>query len=131
MHHQEAVAKLILRLTVGILMLLHGADKIINPGTLEFIGQNLSDIGLSPLIAYAVYLGEVLAPLMIIFGYYARVGALLVVINMVFAILLIHSGQLLQLTSHGGWQLELQGLYLFGALAIMLLGSGRYAIRQG
>ena len=131
MHHQEAVAKLILRLTIGILMLLHGIAKIMNPDTLEFISQNLSDIGLLPQLAYAVYLGEVIAPLMIIIGYYVRVGALLVVINMVFAILLVHSSQLLQLTSHGGWQLELQGLYLFGALAIMLLGSGRYAVRQG
>jgi putative oxidoreductase len=131
MHHQEAVAKLILRLTVGILVLLHGTAKIINPETLKFIGQNLSDIGLSPLLAYAIYLGEVLGPLMIIFGYYTRVGALLVVINMVFAMLMVHSGQLLQLNSHGGWQLELQGLYLFCALAIMLLGSGRYAIRKG
>ena len=131
MHHQEAVAKLILRLTIGILMLLHGIAKIMNPDTLEFISQNLSDIGLFPQLAYAVYLGEVIAPLMIIIGYYVRVGALLVVINMVFAILLVHSSQLLQLTSHGGWQLELQGLYLFGALAIMLLGSGRYAVRQG
>jgi putative oxidoreductase len=131
MHHQEAIAKLILRLTIGILMLLHGIAKIINPGTLEFIGQKLSDAGLFPELAYAVYLGEVIAPLMIIVGYYVRVGGLLVVINMLFAILLVHSSQLLQLTSHGGWQLELQGLYLFGALAIMLLGSGRYAVRQG
>jgi|TARA_R110000822_G_scaffold159476_24_gene299507 putative oxidoreductase len=130
MRHQESIAKLLLRLTVGILILLHGAAKIIHPETLEFISQNLSDIGLPPFLAYAVYLGEIVAPLMIIFGYYARVGGLLVVFTMVFAILLVHSGQLFQLTSHGGWALELQGLYLIGGLAIMLLGSGRYAIRK-
>ncbi|MFT7300971.1 MAG: putative oxidoreductase [Porticoccus sp.] len=130
MCHQESIAKLLLRLTIGILILLHGAAKIIHPETLEFISQNLSGIGLPSFLAYAVYLGEIVAPLMIIFGYYARIGGLLVVLNMVFAILLVHNGQLFQLTSHGGWALELQGLYLIGGLAIMLLGSGRYAIRK-
>ncbi len=129
MFQKEAIAKLLLRLTVGILVLLHGTAKIINPGTLEHIGQNLSDIGLPSLLAYAVYLGEVLGPLMIIFGFNTRTGALLVVINMVFAVILVHSHQLLQLTNHGGWALELQGLYLFGALTIALLGSGKYAIK--
>ncbi|PCJ92136.1 MAG: GntR family transcriptional regulator [Porticoccaceae bacterium] len=130
MFHHEALAKLLLRLTVGILILLHGISKITNPGSLDFIHQNLANIGMPTFIAYGVYLGEVIGPLMIIFGYYARTGALLVVINMVFAILLVHSGQLFQLTSHGGWALELQGLYLFGGLVIVLLGSGRYAIRS-
>ncbi len=129
MFQKEAIAKLLLRLTVGILVLLHGTAKIINPEMLEHIGQNLSDIGLPSLLAYAVYLGEVLGPLMIIFGYNTRTGALLVVINMIFAVILVHSHQLFQLTNHGGWALELQGLYLFGALTIALLGSGRYAIK--
>jgi putative oxidoreductase len=131
MFNHEALAKLLLRLTIGILILLHGIAKITNPGSLEFIHQSLANISVPTFIAYGVYLGEVLGPLMIIFGYYARTGALLVVINMVFAILLAHSSQLFQLTSHGGWALELQGLYLFGGLVIALLGSGRYAIKPG
>lgn len=129
MLHNEALAKLILRLTIGILVLLHGTAKIINPGTLDFIGQRLSDAGLPPFFAYGVFIGEVLAPLMIIFGYNTRMGSLLIVINMIFAIMLVHSHELFQLTKHGGWALELQGLYLFGALALLFLGSGKYAIK--
>ena len=49
--------------------------------------------------------------------------------NMLFAILLVHTGDILALTEHGGWRLELQGFYLFGALAIVFLGSGKYAIK--
>lgn len=47
---------------------------------------------------------------------------------MVVAIGLVHMGQLFTMTQQGGWALELQGMYLFGALAVMLLGAGRYGL---
>jgi putative oxidoreductase len=64
---------------------------------------------------------------MIIVGLLSRVGAALIVINMLFAILLVHTGDLFALSDHGGWRLELQGFYLLVSLAIVFLGSGRYA----
>ena len=128
MTYYEELAKLVLRIAVGLLVLLHGIAKILNPDSLGFIGSKLTEFGIPSEIAYAVYLGEVLGPL-IIFGYFARAGALLVIGNMLVAILLVHAGELFQLTSHGGWALELQGLYLLAALAIALQGSGKYAIR--
>ncbi|PCI70025.1 MAG: GntR family transcriptional regulator [Piscirickettsiaceae bacterium] len=121
--------KLTLRLTVGLLMLLHGVAKIMHPGSLDFIGGSLSNIGMPATLAYGVYIGEVLAPLMIIIGYQARLGGLLVVVNMIVAIALVHSGEIFSLTKHGGWAIELQGFYLLGGLAVALLGSGRCAIR--
>ena len=125
----DAVGKLIVRLTVGILMLFHGVAKVLHPGTLDFIGGALAGAGLPAALAYGVYVGEIIAPLMIILGIQARLGGLIVVLYMVFAILLVHSGDLFSLTEHGGWRLELQGFYLFGGLAIMFLGSGRLAVR--
>ena len=125
----DAVGKLVVRLTVGILMLFHGIAKVLHPGTLDFIGGALTGAGLPGVLAYGVYLGEILAPLMIILGIQARIGGLIVVLNMLFAILLVHTGDLFSLTDHGGWRLELQGFYLFGGLAIMFLGSGRMAIK--
>jgi putative oxidoreductase len=77
-----------------------------------------------------VFLGEVVAPLMVILGVYTRIGGLLMAGNMVFAIVLVHTGELFMLTQHGGWALELQGLYLFGALAILFLGSGSMALKR-
>ncbi len=127
--HNEALGKLILRLAVGILMLFHGIAKITNPGTVDYIGGVLSNSGLPSALAYGVYVGEVIAPLMIIAGVYCRYGAMFVVINMLFAVFLMHSGDLFGLTDHGGWRLELQGLYLFGAAAVMFLGSGRHAVK--
>ena len=125
----NAIGKLVLRLTVGVLMLFHGISKLFNPGSVDFIGNKLASAGLPEILSYGVYAGEVLAPLMIIAGLYCRIGAILLVINMLFAIFLVHAGDLLALTDHGGWQLELQGFYLFGSLAILFLGSGKYAVR--
>ena len=127
--HNDAMGKLVLRLTVAILMLFHGVAKITHPGSLEFIGNSLSAIGMSSAVAYGVYVGEVIAPLMVLIGFHSRLGGLLIVVNMIFAIMLAHSGDIVSLTKHGGWALELQGCELFGGLAIALLGSCKYAIK--
>ena len=110
-------------------MLFHGVNKIVNLGTLGSIEGKLADFGLPSIITYGVYLGEILAPIMIIIGIYTRFGALIVVINMIFAIVLFHTNDLFSLTKHGGWMLELQAFYLLGGLAILFLGSGRYAVK--
>jgi putative oxidoreductase len=127
--NSDAMGKLILRLTVGILILFHGIGKIMHPESLDFIGSNLSNIGLPSAIAYGVYVGEVIAPLMVITGFHARIGGLLVAVNMIFAVVLAHSGDILSLTKHGGWALELQAFYLLGGLSIALLGSGKFAVK--
>ena len=127
--HNDALGKLLLRLTVAVLMLFHGLAKIIHPGSLEFIGSSLSGIGLPAALAYGVYVGEVVAPLMLISGFHARIGGLIIVVNMLFAIFLAHTGEMFSLTQHGGWAIELQVFYLLGGLAIMLLGSGKFAFK--
>ena len=127
--HNDAAGKLLLRLTVAVLMLFHGIAKIIHPGSLEFIGSSLSAAGIPSAVAYGVYVGEVIAPLMILLGVHARTGGLILVVNMLFAIVLVHMGDIFSLTQHGGWALELQGFYLLGGLAIALLGSGKFAIK--
>jgi len=125
----EAAGKLILRLTVGGLMLFHGIAKILNPAAIEHIGGTLNNLGLPSAIAYGVYVGEVIAPLMIVFGVFSRIGGLLLVVNMVFAVMLAHLGDFFTLTQHGGWRLELQAFYFFGGLAIVFFGSGKYAVK--
>jgi putative oxidoreductase len=127
--HNDNLGKLILRVTVGVLILFHGVHKILNPGSLDSIGKQLSGINLPHALAYGVYIGEVIAPLMIILGIFSRIGGLLVFGNMVFALVLAHRSQLFTLTGTGGWALELQGFYLFSGLAVLFLGSGRMALR--
>ena len=128
-HDKEEFGKLLLRLGVGSLMLFHGYSKLMNPGSLDWIGGTLAGNGLPSVLAYGVYVGEVLAPLMIIVGLYARLGGWLVVVNMLFALGLAHSGEFLSLGEHGGWALEVQGFYLLGGLVVAMLGSGKFAFR--
>lgn len=121
--------KLVLRLSVGGLMLFHGIAKIMHPGSLEFIGGMLAGFGLPAILAYGVYIGEVVAPLMVVVGYKARIGGLIIAVNMLFALVLAHTGDFLSLSEHGGWMVELQMFYLLSAVAVVFLGSGRQAIK--
>ncbi len=120
--------KLVLRIILGALILLHGISKL-KSGLGPIEGMLVAN-GLPAFLAYAVLVGEVLAPLLLLFGFYARFGAVLIAINMLFAFGMVHMGQLGQLNAQGGWALELQGMFLFTAIAIALMGPGRYAINQ-
>ena len=124
----DDVGKLVLRLALGILILLHGLAKI--AGGVSGIEKMLEGVGLPATIAWGVYLGEVLAPLLVILGFYARIGAIVIMINMLFAIGLAHTADVFALSKTGGWAIELQAMFLFTALAIALMGPGRYAINR-
>ncbi len=126
----DALGKLVLRLTLGLLLLFHGISKMMNPArTLDSMSGLLTAAGLPTYLAYGVFVGEVLAPILIVLGIYSRIGGLLVVINMIFAVLLAHTTQLFSLTKTGGWALELQGFYLLTGLALFFLGSGKIAVK--
>ena len=122
----DDLGKLILRVVLAVLLLFHGVSKII--GGVGFITGLVAKAGLPPALGYLVYVGEVVAPLLILFGLWTRAAALAVAINMVVAVALVHSGQFLDMTKTGGWALELQAFYFASALAVALLGAGRYSI---
>jgi putative oxidoreductase len=125
-HPRDDQGKLVLRVILAILLLFHGVSKLM--GGIGFITGMLEKHGLPGVFGYAVYIGEVVAPLMILFGIYTRAAALVVVINMIVALLLVHTSQFFTLNQQGGWALELQGMYLGGAVAVALLGAGRYSV---
>lgn len=124
----DDLGKLILRVSLGILILLHGIAKLKNG--IGFLTPMLTGVGLPPWFAYGVYIGEVLAPLMVIFGLFVRTGAFIIFVNMLFAIFLAHSSELMSLTKTGGWALELQGMFLFAALALVFMSPGRYSLTR-
>lgn len=123
---QQDLGKLLLRVTLGVLILLHGIAKL--NGGLSGIAGMVEAQGLPGFLGYAVLIGEVVAPLMLIAGFHARIGGLLVAINMLVAIVLAHMGQLASLNGQGGWALELQGMFLGTALVIALIGPGRFSV---
>lgn len=122
----DDLGKLVLRSALAILILFHGFAKL--TGGVGFITGMVSNFGLPPVLGYGVYIGEVVAPLMVLFGVWTRPAAAVIAINMVVAIVLVHMGDLMKLNKTGGWELELQGMFLFGAIAVALLGAGRYSV---
>jgi putative oxidoreductase len=126
---QEDLGKLVLRVTVGALLLFHGVHKLMTG--IEPIGALLAAHHLPAQLAYGVYVGEIIAPAMLVLGLFARIGAVLVVVNMIVAIVLTGVGHIAQLGPMGGYALELEMFYLFGALSVALLGAGRLSIMGG
>ena len=123
------IGKLILRLALAILIIMHGFAKVMHPQSLSFISSMLTNAGLPTFISYGVYIGELIAPLMILIGFRTRFAAVIVVINMLFVIGLVHMSQLFSFTDNGGFALELQFFYLFTAATVLFLGSGKYAYK--
>ncbi len=107
-------------------MLFHGVNKLF--AGVGGIAGMLESRGLPDVFAYGVYVGEVIAPVMLILGLYARPAAAILAFNMVVAILLAHPGDIMTLSQHGGWAVELPALYFFGSVAIVLLGAGNIAV---
>ena len=124
----EEIGKLTLRIALGGMILMHGIAKL--HGGIGFISDVVAGAGLPGFVAYGVYIGEVVAPLLVIAGLYSRLGAAVIAVNMLFAIGLAHTAEFFTLNQTGGWALELQGMFLFAAVAVALIGPGRYRIND-
>jgi putative oxidoreductase len=124
----DDMGKLVLRIALGVMILLHGFAKLRNG--VDPIEGMLAAHGLPTALAYGALVGEVVAPLMVLMGLYARIGALLIAVNMLFAIGLAHMAQLSQLNEQGGWPLEVLALYLARGEARALDGPDRCAAKQ-
>lgn len=109
------------------MLIFHSSHKIY--GDTLFIQSLLTDHGLPTFIAYGVYLGEVIAPALIILGIYSRLSALICVLTCVVIIYLNFMPFIFALGKNGEWAMEPVAVYLFAFLTIMFAGSGKYAIK--
>jgi len=126
MIRSDDTGKLVLRLSLGILILLHGIAKL-HTGVGGISGM-LAGHGLPGAIAYLAYVGEIVAPVLLIVGLYTRLGGWILAINMLVALWLAHGNNLWSLGKSGGWTVELEGIYLFAAIAVAFLGAGRFSV---
>jgi putative oxidoreductase len=124
--HQNDLAKLLLRATLAILILMHGVAKLV--GGVGFVAGMLAKAGLPPALGYLVYVGEVLAPLLVLAGVWTRPAAAIIAVNMVVAVLLVHTHQFFTRSATGGWALELQAMFFIAALVVAMQGAGRYSM---
>jgi putative oxidoreductase len=127
-YRNENLAKLILRVTVGGLMLFHGISKLIHGH--GFIKDQLASASLPEFLALGVPIGEVIAPILLIIGFKTRAASLVVAFTMLMSIFLVFRDKLFALNQHGGLAYELNALFLFASLAIFFQGAGAYAVSR-
>lgn len=120
------IALLVARIGLGSLMLLHGIEKL--SGGVVWLEQLLALNGLPAVLAYGVYLGEIVAPLLLIIGLWVRPAAFILLVNMFFAVMLVHANELFTLSPQGAWTVELQALYILGGVCLLIAGGGRFSI---
>ena len=94
MQNTDDLGKLILRVVLGGLILLHGIAKIMAGPA--FVISATTSAGLPAAVGYLVYLGEVIAPILLIVGVWSRLAALIIAGNMVFAVVLVHTNSCLR-----------------------------------
>jgi putative oxidoreductase len=116
-------AVLLLRYVTAILMLFHGVAKLTRG--VSGIEKMLAEVGMPEWFAFGVFVGEILAPLLVMAGVWVRWAALLMVVNMIFALGLAHPNDFLLLTPTGAWRLELQAFFFFNSLVIAWLADGK------
>lgn len=123
----ENTGKLLLRVSLGALMLFHGVKKF-NSGVEGMKGM-ISGAGFPEALAYGAYLGELIVPILLILGLMTRVSALVYSFTMAFAIYLVHANDIFTINAKtGGLVIELPLLYLLAGVALAFLGAGKYSL---
>ena len=125
----DDLGKLFLRLGVGGLLLLHGLYKVQNG--IGFVIDSMVRNGLPSFFAYGVYVGEVVAPILVIAGLLTRPAGLIIALDLLGAIFLGRRADIATIAPGGAWSIEAEMLFLSGGLAIACLGAGRFGLGAG
>jgi putative oxidoreductase len=130
MSSREDFGKLLLRATLALVLLFHGLFKLTHG--VQWIEQPLGALGLPGFLAYGTYVAEVVAPVLLLLGYQARLAALVVVFDMLMAIVLVLRPRIFSINAAGGgWAVEVEAMILLIGLTVFCLGSGRYRLGRG
>ncbi len=125
----QDLGKLILRVTCAGLLLMHGSHSAIHG--VDHIKGMLANNGLPESLAWLNLVGEVVAPLMMIVGFKARIAGLIVAFNMLMSVVIAHRDIMFSRNDFGGWMIELNVFFMFTALAVTFMGAGRFAVTKG
>jgi putative oxidoreductase len=124
-------APLILRVMAGIIMVVHGWQKL-QGGPANFGSQALANLGvpLPGFMGYVVTFVELIGGILLIVGLISRLAALILAIEMVFTTLLvkINVGFIGSPGSGAGAEFDL--ILLAAFLAILLVGPGRLSLDE-
>lgn len=128
---RDDIALLILRVSVSAMMILHGFKKVTNPDSMAFVRSSLEQVGLPQFISMGVFVGELLAPALVIVGIFTRPAAFIILVNMIFAVGLTQGVDIFSRVATGAWVIELQALFIVALLTTVLMGPGRFSVSKG
>src|SRR5262245_26472901 len=125
---------LLLRLALGSVIFAHGAQKVMGwfggPG-MQGVVAWMGSMGIPAPMAYLAGYTEFLGGIAIALGILPRIVALGIVIDMLTAIATVHfkNGFFLHSSAPGGGDgVEFVMMNMAAALAVLLIGPGRYAL---
>jgi putative oxidoreductase len=113
------LAALVLRMILGGLMIMHGWPKL--SGYNEMVGMIGNPIGLGPDVSLSLAIfGEFICGIFILLGFLTRLSVIPTFITMAVAFFIVHANDDFQIK-------ELSFVYMIIAVAVFILGSGKYS----
>jgi putative oxidoreductase len=112
------LSALVARLVLGIIMVVHGSQKIFPRGALYQFAQFVAHLGLPYWLGYVAAFAELFGGAFLILGLLVHLAALGVAIDMAVAIIKVHLHH--GLTGPGGYEFPLACF----AVAVVLMGTG-------
>ena len=113
-------AMLLLRLGFGILMMMHGYQKLVNFGSQQHSFMNFLGLGSAISLALVVF-AEFFWSLFIILGLFTRAATIPLIITMLVVIFKVNNSDVFLKNENAP-------LYLLGFLILLLLGPGKISV---
>lgn len=126
MNTKQQTGLLLLRVSIAFTMLIYGISKL--TFGIDYIKDLVSQYGLPTFISYGVFIGEIIAPILIIIGFRTKLAGLVFAVNCFVAILMDRLPDVLSLNEHGGWAIGLIFIYMMFGIALFFTGAGMYAL---
>ncbi len=114
----QPLALLVMRLSLGVIMVVHGYHKVF--GGLQHHAQFVASLGLPNWLGYVSSFTEFLCGLMVLAGFFSRLAAFAICIDLGVAIWKVHWHN--GLTGNGGIEFPLAAATL--AFALIFFGAG-------
>lgn len=126
MNTNQHIGILILRVSIAFTMLIYGITKLIIG--IDYISDLMAQFGLPSFLSYGVFIGEIIAPILIIIGYRTKLAGLILALNCLIATLMSQLPNLLKLNAFGGWEVGLLFIYTFFGISLFFTGAGKYSM---
>ena len=126
MRTKQNLGLLLIRVSIAFTMLVYGITKLIYG--IDFIKALFITYGLPSFLGYSIFIGEIIAPIMIIIGFRTKLAGVVFAYNCFAAILMVQLPNILKLNEYGGWAIGPIFIYMLFGIAVFFTGAGKYAV---